>query len=375
MPEKLQTVYFQNLDAARFIAAFAVFLLHFSNEIRGLFPSISDTIYFKTIYLLTGKGGLGVDFFFVLSGFLITFLIFQEKKTNGKFHLGYFLIRRSLRIWPLYFIIGILGFILFPLFIDGYFTLHEPLFYFLFMANFDEIWNGANDTVNFLTSPWSVAVEEQFYLFWGIMLSLGFRLKKIPFPALIIFLYLFSFVFSWINRSNIDVLYLHTFAVCQDILMGAIVGWSVFKGMKWVEKIQSLNRSKVWLLYLLGLTVIVAKNKIFQGDLIVLERFVLSFFFAFVIIDQIGGKHSRLKFGRVKLFTHLGKISYGIYMYHLVVMYLLLHYIPFSAWKISTTIFVLGTLSIVFTYAVSALSYHFIESKFLALKPKIKPHE
>lgn len=372
VPKKLQTVYFQNLDAARFIAAFAVFLLHFSNEIRGLFPHLNDLIFFKGIYLFTGKGGLGVDFFFVLSGFLITFLIFQEHKTVGKFHLGYFLIRRTLRIWPLYFIIGLIGFVLFPFLFEDYFTLHEPLYYFLFLANFDEIWHGANDTVNFLTSPWSVAVEEQFYLFWGIVLTIGFRLKKIPFPALLVLLYLLSFSFSWFNKENPDVLYLHTLAVCQDILMGSFVGWSVFKGMKWIDKIQGLSKSQLMIVYLLGCALIVAKNKLFQGDLILLERFVLSFFFAFIIIDQIGGKNSLFKLGRIKLFTYLGKISYGIYIYHLVVMYLLLHFFDFKSLGMITTLFIFGSASLVFTYAVSALSYRFIESKFLALKPKVK---
>lgn len=371
----MQTVYFQNLDAARFIAAFAVFLLHFSNEVRGMFPAIVETNYFKAIYLVLGKGGLGVDFFFVLSGFLITFLIFQEKKRNGKFHLGYFLVRRTLRIWPLYILIGIIGFILFPLLIEGYGTFHDPLFYFLFLANFDELWNGANDTVNFLTSPWSVAVEEQFYLFWGIILTIGFRIKKIPFPLLLFVLYLFSFIFSWMNKTNLDVLYLHTFAVCQDILMGAFVGWSVFKGMKWVAILQTCSRTKLMLFYLAGFGLIVAKNKIFQGDLILIERFVLSFFFAFIILDQIGGKHSLFKLGRVKLFNTLGEISYGIYMYHLVVMYLLMYFFPFNTWNFYVGLVSFGVLSTVLTYAVSAFSYRFIESKFLTLKPKMKPHE
>ena len=174
-PKKLHNVYFHNLDAARFIAAFAVFLLHFSNEIKGQFPSLNESSLFKLIYLFTGKGGLGVNFFFVLSGFLITYLILKEYKDYNKFHLGKFLIRRTLRIWPLYFIIGLIGFVLFPLIFSDYHTLHHPLNYFFFLANFDEIWYGANDPINFLTSPWSVAVEEQFYLFWGIVLFALFK--------------------------------------------------------------------------------------------------------------------------------------------------------------------------------------------------------
>lgn len=370
-PQKLHAVYFQNLDASRFLAAFAVFLLHFSNEIRGLFPEVSESTLFKGFYLFTGKGGLGVNFFFVLSGFLITYLILNERKRFGKFHLGKFLLRRTLRIWPLYFTIGLIGFVIFPLIFSDYWTAHDPRFYFLFMANFDEIWNGASDSINFLTSPWSVAVEEQFYLFWGIALFLLFKLKAFKPEFLILAIYVASFFFLWMNRENERVIYHHTFAVCQDILMGAFIGLSLFYKRKWIDALQNFPRFMVIAIYGLGLLLCIGKNKIFVGELVIVERFALSFFFAFVILDQIRGHHSFFKFGKIKVFNYLGKISYGIYMYHLVVMYLLMRWIDFTQWSIPVSATLFFVLSTICTIGISALSYRYFESKFLSLKPKL----
>ena len=369
-PKNLHSIYFQNLDACRFFAAFAVFMLHFSNEIRGLFPEVTENFIFKATYIFTGKGSLGVNFFFVLSGFLITFLILNEKKNFGDFHLGKFLIRRTLRIWPLYIMIGLIGFVLFPLLFDNYFTLHEPLYYFLFLANFDEIWHGANDSINFLTSPWSVAVEEQFYLFWGIALFTLFKLKSFKLEYLLILLYAISFWFDWMNWEDEKLIYHHTLAVCQDILMGAFIGLSLFKGKNWLDKLKKMPRLITVLVYAAGILLCIAKNKIFVGQGIIFERFILSFFFGFIILDQIRGNHSFFKFGKINLFNYLGKISYGIYMYHLVAMYLLLRFIPFDNFSLITSSILFFLSSILLTFGLSALSFHYFESKFLSLKPK-----
>lgn len=370
-PKKIKHVYFQNLDAARFIAAFGVFALHFSNDLKGTFAGLQDETLFKWIYLFTSKGSLGVNFFFVLSGFLITFLILKEKSDYGKFQLGKFLIRRTLRIWPLYFIIGLIGFGLFPVIFDDYQTSHQASNYFLFLANFDEIWYGSDDSINFLTAPWSVAVEEQFYLFWGIAIFMLLRTKRNFTPVLILFIYILSFYFRWQHWQDEAIIYHHTLSVCQDILTGAFIGYSVFNSAKWIDRIQRLSKPFLIFVYLLGIGLCLAKNKLFDGELIIIERVVLSLFFGFIIIDQIGGKNSLFKLGRFKLFNHLGKISYGIYMYHLVVMYLIWRFIPVQDYGVIAGGILALLLSVIGTYVISFLSYRFVELKFLSLKPKL----
>ncbi|MEX1001743.1 MAG: acyltransferase [Crocinitomicaceae bacterium] len=368
--KKIPHIYFENLDALRFIAAFSVFIFHFFADIKGLYPQLRDQPFFDKLQIFADKGSLGVNFFFVLSGFLITYLILHEKKYTRRFNLGKFLIRRTLRIWPLYFLVILIGFVLFPLLFSDYHTTHDPRMYVLFLANFDEIIHGAHDPINFLTAPWSIAVEEQFYLFWGISLFLLFRIRQFKIMHLIVLMYVISFIFRYLYMDHERILYYHTLAVCQDILSGAFIGLALFHKKKWLDTLKKIKQPWVILIYCIGLTLCLAKNKIFSHELIVLERLVLSAFFAFVILDQVRGEHSFFKFGKIKLFNYLGKISYGLYMYHLIVMYLLLRWLPdFEASNYAMIpIYFISSLSIIIL--VASMSYYMIERPLLRLKPK-----
>jgi peptidoglycan/LPS O-acetylase OafA/YrhL len=360
------------LDALRFLAAFSVFLFHFFSDLKSFVPNIEHNTFYKSITVFTSKGLLGVNLFFVLSGFLITYLILFEIKHKKHFNLKHFLIRRTLRIWPLYFIIICIGFLLFPLLFSDYHTEHHVINYLFFLANFDEIWYGINDSINFLTSPWSVAVEEQFYLIWGILLLGLSKLKKFNIITLIITLLGISFFFRLWNYTDDRLIYYHTLSVMPDILIGALLAYSHLKKSEWLVKLKSLSKLKIVIIYLLGFSIIILKNKLFIGQLIVIERYVLSLFFAFIILDQIYMKHSVFKIGRLKLFNHFGKISYGIYMYHLVILFVLqkLMFVLTTNYTIDykLIISIYFTLSILGTYLISLLSYHIIETPLLTLK-------
>ena len=152
--------YYKSLDSIR---AFAVFLVIFSHWLPFNFV--------KTFHF----GYIGVDIFFVLSGFLITNNLLKEKKETSndlriKFvHLKNFIIRRSLRIFPVYY------FLIFVLAIIGkttYTTINENIWYYItYTSNIlffnTQKWDGM------LSHLWSLAVEEQFYLFWPWL----FRIK------------------------------------------------------------------------------------------------------------------------------------------------------------------------------------------------------
>src|SRR5690606_15550484 len=96
-------IFFANLDGLRFFSFFGVFLFHFY---KSLFDNIKET--YPAVYevgeFLFQNGSLGVNFFFVLSGFLITFLLIKERELTSKINIKNFYVRRILRIWPLYYI-------------------------------------------------------------------------------------------------------------------------------------------------------------------------------------------------------------------------------------------------------------------------------
>ncbi|MDG1475769.1 MAG: acyltransferase, partial [Vicingaceae bacterium] len=139
------------LDSLRFFAFLSIFIFH-STE-------------------LLPKGYLGVDFFFVLSSFLLTYLVFIELQQTNSFSRKKFFIRRSLRIFPLYFLVVIFSLIILPLLTNTNITLpNNKYLYWLFLSNYD-----FSDSIFALKFLWSIAVEEQFYL---IFILFGFLFRK-----------------------------------------------------------------------------------------------------------------------------------------------------------------------------------------------------
>jgi len=150
----------QSLDVLRGIAILLVLGRHFN--------------YFP---LWRQAGWIGVDLFFVLSGFLISGLLFQEYKNTGKLDVRRFILRRGLKIWPSYYLL-ILATMLFYVFIarasEHPFPKHEVAVSALFIGNYF----GA-DGFNFLAHTWSLAVEEHFYLLLPLLLLMLIRLRAL----------------------------------------------------------------------------------------------------------------------------------------------------------------------------------------------------
>src|SRR5688500_5665020 len=101
--------YFPAVDGLRFFAFFIVFLHHTLLNISSTNPLLNGFLV-----IIQKNGWVGVDLFFVLSGFLITMLLLKERQKFGRYSLRNFWIRRSLRIWPLYFLGLLFGFFIFP---------------------------------------------------------------------------------------------------------------------------------------------------------------------------------------------------------------------------------------------------------------------
>ena len=98
-----EKIFFKNLDSIRFIAALMVFIGHAISPSYQYLP-IKNTFWEKLLNTAS-NAGTGVSMFFVLSGFLITYLLISEYELNRKISIQKFYMRRVLRIWPLYFLI------------------------------------------------------------------------------------------------------------------------------------------------------------------------------------------------------------------------------------------------------------------------------
>src|ERR1044071_1597371 len=159
-----QRIYFKNLDILRFLAAYMVVLLH---SFFGW-----DSHFGKTKWL-SGMGQetvtlvkrifenftMGVDIFFLISGFLLTYLLLAEYQKNGKVDVMKFYIRRAFRIWPLYFLMLLIG----PL-LTYFFGEQAPgyAYQFFFLGNFDLMYNGTKSIAT--DHLWSICIEEHYYV-------------------------------------------------------------------------------------------------------------------------------------------------------------------------------------------------------------------
>ena len=187
------TVYIPQFDIIRFFAAFLIIIYHSYIAWKGWFglPGLISTGDYKT---LSGVGfhvdqfirnlPVGVDIFFFISGYLLTYLLVMEKEKYGKVNVPKFYIRRGLRIWPLYFFLVAVA----P-FLVSWLGEKQPTYWptIALVNNFETI------KTQLWTYPfahfWSICIEEHFYLFWPLIVAF------VPFrklTAAIIYLIAFS---------------------------------------------------------------------------------------------------------------------------------------------------------------------------------------
>ncbi len=306
--------------------------------------------------------------FFVLSGFLITYLLLWENKHKGKINLPNYLLRRFLRVWPLYFLIVLFGFFLFPKLPYGVETVHEFWRYAMFLSNIDEIYLGLKDSLNFLTATWTVSVEEQFYITWGILIGLFSFRKKATYLIFFSAIIVLSLIFRYYNLHDDRILYYHTFSVMSELAFGGIIGYLAFEGsiIKWFKL---MKRWQILLGYAIIALLFTFDTYIFKGPLFVFERFVPGLAFSFMIMEQVFAERSLIKIDKVPYFFKSGELTYGFYMFHCLYMYYWSIFFANNGWTDSIWYFVLYILvNFASTCLTAYLSYHYFERPFLNLK-------
>lgn len=303
----------------------------------------------------------GVTMFFTLSGFLITSLLLMENKKIGTVRLKDFYMRRILRIWPIYYLYIFLSIILLYVFLDVSILQFELIYYLTFFANIPFILGGGLMAISHL---WSIGVEEQFYIFWpwffkntkNILIKLS--VFVIGFYTLKVFaLILFKF-------SDLDIFYTILKVNRFDCMGIGGVGAVLFhQKSKWIPFLTS--KFSQWIV-VISLGVILVEK--FRFSMLVDHQLVAIITLS-LILSNISLQNPILNLEN-RFFNFIGKLSYGIYVYHKLIVLLLVPVIKFLPFSNGLRLAIFVTFSLVLTIAVSYFSYHYFEKLFLKLKSR-----
>ncbi|HVK48486.1 MAG TPA: acyltransferase [Pseudobacter sp.] len=377
-PQAKARIFFPNLDGLRFLSFFVVFLFHWYMTvypyINSTNPGASEGIRFLFQY-----GSLGVNFFFVLSGFLITYLLIRERELTGTIHVGNFYVRRILRIWPLYYLCLGIAFVLFPMLKqmggESYVERVNEWYYVIFAANFEymRIWPLHPEAV-LVSVLWSVAVEEQFYLTWPLILRLvPMKFYKYVFILIMVGSLVFRSFYTGDNDHDYAVRYFHTFSVIGDMALGGLLAWLCSFPNKFLGWVTNMRKPVIALIYIGAVLLSLFKSYIFPAGIpIIFERLVIGTFFGLIILEQNFAVNSFFKVGRWKLISKLGTYTYGLYCLHLLAIYISTKIVLKLGWdqRMLSTAFAQAIIALPLSLVISIASYHLFEKWFLQLKDR-----
>jgi len=364
---KNKEIYFPQLDIVRFIAALMIIILHSYETWCGWFGELpffsigkdkGVKIIGKYVENFIENFRLGVDIFFLISGFLITYLLLKEKGETGTISIKKFFGRRILRIWPLYYLLIALS----PLMIY-WLGLPSPDYTstVLFINNFHTI------STHAWTFPfdhfWSICIEEHFYLIWPFIILWVPRKKLLP---VLYSLLAFSITYRiWIIFTVPNpqlILYLNTFCRMDVLIMGAVIAYYYYK-TPFTINTPGIVRLLIYCILILALCIdLHFNNPLFEE----MKRYIYIGLITFTFLNYNFNPDARLKFKNNKLIHYLGKISYGLYMYSNIILIITIKkfILPFNFVNIYLYIILMIGLPII----ISTISYELFERPFLKIK-------
>lgn len=358
----MKQIHFKSLDAIRTIAFLSTFLTH---ALSAQTEEIASNKVYSTVREIATLYGFGVPVFFVLSGFLITFLMIKERE-NQVFTIKKFYIKRVLRIWPVYFIVLIFGFVIFPLlqqFFLGEVKIENanPWMYIGFLSNFDQIYNGLPLGAG-LSPTWSVGVEEQFYLFWPLL----FVIFKPKYFHYLVFVVL-GISILYCQFSGFVTSQSHTAFALIFLSVGGVFGYLYYYNVFNIRNIHKIG----WIGFVIvfGFSCAAYWIKTIPG---VIYALGFSISWGLMIIYQI---HSTsLDFSKVQFLEKNGKYTYGLYLYHSIAIFFvhtLFHKVLHVEESLVLVLVIIPITSLLLSFVFARFSYRFIELKFLHLKNKL----
>ena len=354
------------LDALRFWAFASVFACHFGERFIAdeSLPATAGKSY-RLFVALAQAGGLGVDLFFCLSSFLITTILLKECDVRGgDFRLGDFFWRRCLRIWPLYFTFILVFMVWLPL--ESTITKGRILMDVFFLGNLSYmLWPFGMKTASHL---WSVSMEEQFYTVWAFVLK--FKPKALGLTRLCLYGLVFTASFRAYSVHKGWPLWSNAPARLDSILAGILFA-DLIRKQVWAPS----GRARL-IMFVAGLVLPLVLLYVLGG--LETRRGWWSMLFypvvAFSCLCQLGAVYGQRFVTIPGWIAHLGKISYGLYVFHVPMLFSFDALLPWTA-KASVGIklaragsfFLCSALG---TLVVAMASYKWLELPFLKLKDR-----
>ncbi len=318
---------------------------------------------------------IGVDLFFVLSGFLITTLLLKEYDTNGFIKLKYFYMRRIIRLLPalLFILVILMGFCYFkisvPTPLENFQDFLMSLFY---IANWTRAFG--LDRPDLLAHTWSLSIEEQYYILWPLTLLLLMRfVKSRNRLAAVIFV---MALLSWLTRilllaggSTIERVYNGLDTRVDGLLIGCVLGVLVASGIiKKLNKRRLFNHVVHYFLTPLSLLVITLVVLYINWDeyrLYYWVLFLVELAGAILILDILTPGLSILRwFFNLRVLVWIGSISYGLYLWHYPIYRIVYSYQA----DYNLSLF----LKIFLSFLMATISFYLIERPVLKLKKRYK---
>jgi peptidoglycan/LPS O-acetylase OafA/YrhL len=357
-----RAVYRPELDMLRFFSFLGVFAVHtLAYPAAYLVERHVPIRVVQSVLPFVYGGAFGVDLFFVLSAYLITDLLLREKEEFGRINIKSFYMRRVLRIWPLYYAF-IAAVILFSGLDSGQkFPNHFLIPFLLFVGNWSFVLIGWPNSV--LVPLWSVSVEEQFYLFWPPIVARLTRERIVTAAWIMVAIANTVRIYEiGMTHSSADQLWANTFAHLDSLAAGILIAALLGGGVPNL-------RSGLRLVLAIGGILLIGLRGHFVTDMKDPQNLGAALGYPVVVIGCCMLLFAFLGLRvRIPIVSYLGKISYGLYVYHLMAVRLADKILP----EYHGGIFVAGRLvvGLALTIAISALSYVVLEKPFLKLKQR-----
>jgi peptidoglycan/LPS O-acetylase OafA/YrhL len=352
---KIEKIKYPSINGLRAVSIIFVVIHHLSIK-NNIFQGVTEYKWLSPFTSFLSDGHLGVNVFFVISGFLITSLLLQEEMQWKTISLKNFYIRRTLRIFPAYYFLLLVYFIF-------------QLFDFIHIKNsswftaltYTKYFNWYSDWVT--AHAWSLSIEEHFYIFWPLIFKSGDKIRKWTPIILVILVPIIRTIVYFHPIAHVNELTI--FTRIDAIAIGCL--FALFK--KDILKIISPHWSKIFyisifILFSLRYYPFIA-DEIHSGLSIIFKPFdltngtIASFLISLIMMYSIFGPQKRwFKILNLPILNYIGLLSYSIYLWQQVFI---------SGSKYWVTKF---PQNLIFLFLMSMFSYYIVEKPFLKLKKK-----